>query len=95
MRINTAVVEILGVRLALAFPDPDEVGPGAGDTLIRKLQPFFPTMGIMLLTLEYGDERSYATFQSAPFLEALNLDDIFLKEIDLAQPLPDDSDPPF
>ena len=95
MRINTAVVEILGVRLALAFPEPEEVGPGAGDILIKKLQPFFPTLGIMLVTLEYGDERSHATFQSAPFLEALNLDDIFLTEIDLSQPPPDHTELPF
>lgn len=95
MRIDTAVVEILGCRIALAFPHPSYIGPGGGDLLIQRLQPFFPTIGIMLLTLEWGEERAYATFETDKLLAALDIDQIFLKEVNLDHPPEDDSDPPF
>ena len=83
MRIDTAVVTILGMHIALVFPHPSYVHPGVGDLLIKRLEPYFPTTPIMLVTLEYGDERAYATFQTGPLLAALDIDQIFLKEIDL------------
>ncbi|MEH6436680.1 hypothetical protein [Massilia sp. DD77] len=83
MRVDTAVVTILGVRIVLVFPHPSYVYPGVGDLLIKRLEPHFPTTPIMLVHLEYGEERAYATFQTAPFLTALDIDQIFLREVDL------------
>lgn len=94
MKIETAVVTIKGVKLALAFPDSSYVQSGEGDTLIARLAPYFPALPVMLVTFEDG-ERAYAGFQYEPIFRELNLDDISLTEIDLDTPPPDDSKLPF
>ena len=94
MKLDTAVVTIKGVRMALAFPHSSWVRPGVGDDLINRLSRHLPALPIMLVNFDDGEERSYAAFDSAGFLSALNLDDIALVEIDLTAEPPDE-DPPF
>jgi hypothetical protein len=95
VRIDTAIVTILGVRMALAFPHASYIGPGAGDVLIQRLMPYFRTLPIMLVLFDDGDERAYAPFQAQPFFAALKLDDISLTNLDLSQAPADDEEPPF
>lgn len=88
MKIDTAIVTLRGVRMGIAFPHSTWVRPGVGDQLINRLAPFMPTLPIMLVCFDEGEERAYAAFQTKAFFEALNLDEISLVEIDL------DAEPP-
>lgn len=94
MKIDTSVVTICGYRVVLAFPDSALVCPGPGDELIARIMPHFPGRPIMLVTFEDG-ERAYAPFDFVPIFRALDLDDIFLSEIELAEVVEIEEELPF
>ena len=48
MKIEVAVAELKGVRVAIAFAPPSWVAPGVGDALLARLRPYFPTLPILL-----------------------------------------------
>lgn len=93
MKIDTSIVTIKGVRMALAFPHSTWVRPGVGDDLIARLARHLPPMPIMLVNFDDGEERAYAAFDATPFLSALNLDDISLVEVDLDAAPPEEELP--
>ena len=51
MKLDVAVAELKGVRVALAFPPPAWVAPGVGDVLLERLRPHFPTLPVMLVAV--------------------------------------------
>lgn len=93
MRIETAIAELKGVRLALAFAPPDWVRPGPGDALIARLAPYLPPLPVMLV----GDDgRTYAPFQTHEFAARLRRAALATVVVDLdAAPPPRACAPPF
>jgi hypothetical protein len=49
MKIEAAIAELKGVRLALAFVDARLACPGIGDALIERLGPYLPPLPLMLV----------------------------------------------
>lgn len=94
MRVEAALVELLGVRLAVAFVDDSWVRPGVGDQLISRLAPFLPPMPIMLVS-EGRPARAYAPFQTRALFELLPAAQVQRFEIDLAEDPEDEEELPF
>lgn len=99
MRIEVAIAELKGVRVAIAFPPPAWVAPGVGDALLARLKPHFPTLPIMLATLPAragGRVRVHAAFQARALAEGARLEALPRTAIDLdLPPAPPASPPPF
>ena len=91
MKIRTAVTELKGVRVAVAFPPPAWVTPGMGDALLARLQPYFPALPVMLAAVRKHGVRTHATFQAQALVGDADLGALDTVEIDLDLPpqLPD------
>lgn len=96
MKIDVAVTELRGVRVAIAFAAPAYVTPGVGDSLLVRLQPYFPTLPLMLASMQKHGVRTHAAFQAQALVEGADLGTLARREIDLDVPpmLPDEA-PPF
>jgi hypothetical protein len=96
MKLEVAVAELKGVRVALAFPPPSWVGPGVGDVLLERLRPHFPTLPVMLVAVHRHAVRAHATFQGQALIDGADLANLRRTVIDLDIPpaLPD-APPPF
>jgi hypothetical protein len=88
MKIEVAVAELKGVRLALAFVDARLARPGVGDALIARLGPYLPPLPLMLVG---SDGRCYAAFQTHEFAARLRRSslDLFTVDLDAPPPQPD------
>jgi len=96
MKLDVAVAELKGVRVALAFPPPAWVAPGVGDVLLERLRPYFPTLPIMLVALHRGSVRAHAAFQAQALVEGADLTQLRRTTVDLdVPPAPPDAPPPF
>ena len=96
MKLDVAVAELKGVRVALAFPPPAWVAPGVGDVLLERLRPWFPTLPVMLVALHRGGVRAHAAFQAQALVEGADLTQLRRTQIDLdVPPAPPDTPPPF
>lgn len=96
MKIEVAVAELKGVRVAVAFAPPAYVVPGVGDSLLARLQPYFPTLPILLASIQKHGVRTHAAFQAQALAGDADLGALARSEIDLDVPpaLPD-RPPPF
>lgn len=94
MKIELAIAELRGVRLALAFVDACWARPGLGDALIARLGPCLPPLPVMLVG---ADGSVHAHFQSAVFaaLVPLARRDLDLFTVDLDAPVTSDEPLPF
>jgi len=96
MKLDVAVAELKGVRVALAFPPPAWVAPGVGDVLLERLRPYFPTLPVMLVALHRGSVRAHAAFQAQALVEGADLTRLQRTPLDLdVPPEPPDTPPPF
>ena len=96
MRLDVAVAELKGVRVALAFPPPAWVAPGVGDVLLERLRPFFPTLPVMLVSVHRHGVRAHAAFQALALVEGADLAHLPRQTIDLdIPPQAPDVPPPF
>ena len=96
MRLDVAVAELKGVRVALAFPPPAWVAPGVGDVLLERLRPFFPTLPVMLVSVHRHGVRAHAAFQAQALVDGADLAPLQRQTIDLDMPpAPPDTPPPF
>jgi len=96
MKLDVAVTELKGVRVALAFPPPAWVAPGVGDVLLARLRPHFPTLPVMLVALHRGGVRAHAAFQAAALVEGADLTRLPRTPLDLdVPPAPPEVPPPF
>jgi hypothetical protein len=86
MRLDVAVAELKGVRVALAFPPPAWVAPGVGDVLLERLRPFFPTLPVMLVAVHRHGVRAHAAFQAQALVEGADLTRLQRTVIDLDVP---------
>lgn len=96
MKIDVAITELKGVRVAVAFAPPAYVTPGVGDSLLARLQPYFPTLPILLASVQKHGVRTHAAFQAQALIGDADLGTLARSEIDLDVPpaLPDQP-PPF
>ena len=92
--MEAALVELLRVRMAVAFVHDSWVRPGVGDTLISRIRPFLPPLPIMLVS-EDGPNRAYAPFQTPEFLNLLLEVQVQRFEIDLSEEPEDEEELPF
>jgi hypothetical protein len=96
MKIEVAVAELKGVRVAIAFAPPSWVAPGVGDALLARLRPYFPTLPILLAAPQGRRMRAYAPFQAQALVDGADLDKLARHVIDLdAAPPPPDHPLPF
>jgi hypothetical protein len=96
MKLDVAVAELKGVRVALAFPPPAWVAPGVGDVLLERLRPFFPTLPVMLVSVHRHGVRAHAAFQAQALVGGADLAQLQRQTIDLDMPpAPPDTPPPF
>jgi hypothetical protein len=96
LRLDVAVAELKGVRVALAFPPPAWVAPGVGDVLLERLRPFFPTLPVMLVSEHRHGLRAHAAFQAQALVDGADLAHLERRTIDLdIPPAPPDAPPPF
>jgi hypothetical protein len=94
MRLDVAVAELKGVRVALAFPPPAWVAPGVGDVLLERLRPFFPTLPVMLVSGHRHGVRAHAAFQAQALVDGADLTRLQRTVIDLDVP-PERPDAPL
>ena len=96
MKLDVAVAELKGVRVALAFPPPAWVAPGVGDVLLERLRPFFPTLPVMLVAVSRHAVRAHAAFQAQALVDGADLAQLQRQTIDLdIPPPPPHAPPPF
>jgi hypothetical protein len=96
MKIRTAVTELKGVRVAVAFPPPAWVTPGMGDALLARLQPYFPALPVMLAAVRKHGVRTHAAFQAQALVDGADLGALDTVELDLdVPPVAPDATPPF
>ena len=86
MKLEVALAELKGVRVALAFPPPAWVAPGVGDVLLERLRPFFPTLPVMLVAEHRHGVRAHAAFQAQALVEGADLARLRRTVIDLDVP---------
>ncbi|KGF81646.1 hypothetical protein IA69_11920 [Massilia sp. JS1662] len=96
MKLEVALAELKGVRVALAFPPPAWVAPGVGDVLLERLRPYFPTLPILLVSVQKHGVRAHAAFQAQALVDGADLAHLPRTTIDLDVPpaMPDEP-PPF
>jgi hypothetical protein len=96
MKLEVALAELKGVRVALAFPPPAWVAPGVGDVMLERLRPHFPTLPVMLVSVQKHGVRAHAAFQAQALVDGADLTQLQRTVIDLDVPpaLPDEP-PPF
>ena len=96
MKLEVALAELKGVRVALAFPPPAWVAPGVGDVLLERLRPHFPALPVMLVAVQKHGVRAHAAFQAQALVDGADLTRLRRTVIDLDIPpaLPDEP-PPF
>lgn len=96
MKLQVALAELKGVRVAVAFPPPGWVVPGIGDALLERLRPYFPTLPIMLASTGSDGVRAHAAFQAQALVEGCDLGELLRIDFDLdVPPAEPDVPPPF
>jgi len=95
MRIQVAEVTPYGAPTLVALVPSDFTVPVAGDDLLVKIQRHYPTHPIMLVSVEANGFRAYAKFQTHMLLALIQLEYLDLTELDLSQPVEDESELPF
>lgn len=86
MKLEVALAELKGVRVAIAFVAPDQAVAGAGDVLLDRLRPHFPTLPILLAALDAHGVRAYAPFQAGVLVAGCDLAALARRVIDLDLP---------
>lgn len=95
MKIQVADFENYGSLIAVALVDSEYTAKGAGDSMIARVQPYFPTKPVMLLSIEQNGFRGYSHFESHRILALMQLELLAFSEVDLSIPPADDSELPF
>lgn len=90
MMIKAANVVINRTNIAVCLVESSATAPATdeGDRILRLLQPFFPTLPIMLVSVQDNGFRSYATFQSSTLLSLAQFLNIPWQEYNLSIPPP-------
>jgi hypothetical protein len=96
VKIDVAIATLKNVRVAIAFPPPAWVAPGVGDVLLEQLKPHFPTLPILLASVQKHGVRAHAAFQAQALVEGEDLRRLQRDTVDLDMPpLRQDGPAPF
>jgi hypothetical protein len=96
MKIDVAIADLKGVRVVIAFPPPAWVAPGVGDVLLEQLRPHFPTLPIMLASIQMHGVRAHAAFQAQALIAGADVGKLPRQQVDLdLPPRQPDMAPPF
>jgi hypothetical protein len=96
MRVQVTEFAPHGSPIVVALVDSAFTVKGAGDAVIRKIAEYFPTLPIMLVSIQPNGFRAYAPFQTGELLALLQLEKLELREIDISLPAPESDEPlPF
>lgn len=81
--------------LAIVLVDSADTLPERGPALLVRLQPHFPALPIMLVSIEDNGFRAFATFQTSELLALVQLEHVAFVEIDIDAASSDAGELPF
>jgi hypothetical protein len=81
--MKSACITLGETRLALILVDSADTLPERGPALLVRLQPHFPALPIMLVSIEDNGFRAFATFQTSELLALVQLEHVNFVEIDI------------
>ncbi len=87
--MKLATTTINGSPILIALVDSVQLAPAAGDALMARIQPHFPTLPIMLVSVEDNGFRAHAAFRTGEILALLQLEQLAFVDLDLDAPLPE------
>lgn len=80
--MKAACISVGGSKLAIALVDSADTLPERGPPMLARLQPHFPALPIMLVSIEDNGFRAFATFQTSELLALVQLEHVNFVEID-------------
>lgn len=97
MKVKVTKFSPYGGTIAVAVVDSEFTATrAAGEAMMARIQPYFRTIGVMLVSIEENGYRAFAPFQSAKVLALLQLEMLKFEEIDLdVPPSVEEPPPPF
>lgn len=96
MKVRVTEIDPYGSVIIVAIVDPEYTVPGPGDELVKQLQPHFRIHPIMLVSVQPNGFRAYAHFQTHLLLALIQLENLNMRELDLAlAPEVVHEEPPF
>ncbi|NHZ61313.1 hypothetical protein [Massilia genomosp. 1] len=81
--MKSACITVGGSVLAIVLVDSADTLPERGPALLVRLQPYFPALPIMLVSIEDNGFRAFATFQTSELLALVQLEHVNFVEIDV------------
>lgn len=95
MRVKVGQWTPYSTTIAVALVDSEFTVQSAGQLLIKRIEKYYPSQAVMLVSVEDNGFRAYAYFQTHEFLALMQLDVIAFEEIDLSVPPAHESELPF
>lgn len=89
MKIQVAEVTPYGSPILVALVDSEYTTPTHGAGLIARIQPYYPTHPIMLVSVQGNGFQAYASFQTHLILALIQLEYLELTDLDLSVPPPE------
>jgi hypothetical protein len=83
-----------GSVILIVLVDSEFTLPEFGKKVIAKVEKYYPSLGIMLLSIEKNGFRAYSFFESHRILALMQLENLTFKALDLAAS-PPEAEPPF
>jgi hypothetical protein len=79
--MKSACIAVGGSMLAIVLVDSADTLPERGPALLLRLQPYFPTLPIMLVSVEDNGFRAFAMFQTSELLALVQLEHVNFVEV--------------
>lgn len=95
MKVKVAQYEFSGPFILVVLVASEFTLQDAGKQMIARIEPYYPTLAIMLVSIEHNGFRAFSFFQSHKILALLQLDNLSFTELDLTVPPIDTSELPF
>lgn len=93
MKVHVTEIEPYGSPLLVALVPSDFTNSTAGPGFVKRLQPYYKFLPIMLVSVETNGFRAYAAFQTHVLLALIQLEYLNFEELDLSTPPPDEELP--
>lgn len=84
--MQVAEIDPYGAPILVAIVESTYTVPAAGDQLLKRLQPYFRTHPIMLVSVQPNGYRAYAPFETHRLLALIQLEQLTMVEVDLSTP---------